>query len=185
MQRQQSKQSNLWKGLAAGVIGGLAASFVMEQFQAFWTKLAEGDQLSQGGRGKQKQNGQQQQSSGGREEEPANIQAAEAISENVFEHELKKGEKKVAGEVVHYAMGATSGAIYGAMAEIFPVVAAGEGLPFGTAVWLIADDVVVPALGLSKPPTAYPLATHAYALASHLVYGLTTDLVRRGVRAAW
>jgi putative membrane protein len=184
MQRQQSKQSNLWKGLAAGVIGGLAASFVMEQFQALWTKLAEGDQPAQGGRGRQQQNGQQQQSSSGGDEEPANIKAAEAISENLFEHELKKSEKKVAGEAVHYAMGATSGAIYGAMAEVFPVVTAGEGLPFGTAVWLIADDVVVPALGLSKPPTDYPLSTHAYALASHLIYGLTTDLVRRGVRAA-
>ena len=188
MQRDQSKQSNLWKGLAAGVIGGIAASFVMEQFQALWAKLAEGDKQSQGrssdGQNSQKQNRQQQQSSGGGEEEPATIKAAEAISENLFEHELKKDEKKSAGEAVHYAMGATSGAIYGAMAEVFPVVTAGEGLPFGAAVWLIADDVVVPALGLSKPPTAYPLSTHAYALASHLVYGLTTDLVRRGIRAA-
>lgn len=176
MQLQRSDQSsNLWKGLAAGVIGGLAASFVMEQFQALWTKLAEGD--------KQKQNGQQQASSSSEEEEPANEKAAEAISESVFHHDLTKPEKKTAGEAVHYAMGATSGAIYGAMAEVIPEVAVGEGLPFGAAVWLLADDVVVPALGLSKPPTAYPASRHIYALASHLVYGLTTDLVRRGVRA--
>lgn len=172
---RSDKQSNLWKGLAAGVIGGLAASFVMEQFQALWTKLAEGD--------KQQQNKQQQASSGREEDEPANEKAAEAISEGVFDHELTKRERKVAGEAVHYAMGATSGAIYGAMAEVFPEVAVGEGLPFGAAVWLLADDVVVPALGLSKPATAQPVSTHAYALASHLVYGLATDLVRRSVRA--
>ncbi len=58
----------------------------------------------------------------------------------------------------------------------------GAGLPFGSAVWAIADDVVVPALGLSKSPTAYPLSTHAYALTSHWVYGLTTELVRKAVR---
>jgi hypothetical protein len=172
---RRDKQSNLWKGLAAGVIGGLAASFVMEQFQALWTKLAEGD--------KSQKSGQQQASSSSEEDEPANEKAAEAISESLFDHELAKDEKKVAGEAVHYAMGATSGAIYGAMTEVFPEVAVSKGLPFGAAVWLIADDVLVPALGLSKPPTAYPASTHIYALASHLVYGLTTDLVRRSVRA--
>jgi hypothetical protein len=51
------------------------------------------------------------------------------------------------------------------------------GLPFGTAVWLAADEGVVPALGLSQESDKYPLSTHAYALASHLVYGLTTELM--------
>ena len=45
-----------------------------------------------------------------------------------------------------------------------------------------ADKVAVPALGLSEPPTEIPMTTHAYALSSHLVYGLTADLVRRAVR---
>jgi len=57
-------------------------------------------------------------------------------------------------------------------------------LPFGAAVWAIADEGIVPAAGLSKSPTEYPLSIHAYALASHLVYGLTTELVRRTVRKA-
>ncbi len=79
-------------------------------------------------------------------------------------------------------MGAASGMIYGIASEIEPMTTVGAGLLLGTAVWLIADDIVVPALGLAKPPTEYPLSTHAYGLSSHLVYGLTTDLVRRGVR---
>jgi len=40
----------------------------------------------------------------------------------------------------------------------------------------------VPLLGLSKAPTAYPVSTHVYALASHFVYGITTEVVRRGLR---
>jgi len=83
---------------------------------------------------------------------------------------------------MHYAMGATSGLIYGMVSEFAPMTTVGLGLPFGAAVWLAADDVIVPALGLAKPATKYPLSTHAYALSSHLVYGLTTDLVRRAVR---
>ena len=82
---------------------------------------------------------------------------------------------------MHYAMGGTSGAIYGAVNEMMPVVHMAAGLPFAAAVWVVADDIVLPALGL-KPPTEYPLSEHAYALASHFVYGLTTEMVRGAVR---
>ncbi|HXG84240.1 MAG TPA: DUF1440 domain-containing protein [Pyrinomonadaceae bacterium] len=155
------------KGAVAGLIGGLIASFVMSEFQTLLAALSEEEKKP-----KKK-----------KEDEPANVKTAEAIAENVFDHRLKKNEKEPAGEAVHYAMGATSGLIYGIVSEIAPVTTAGLGLPFGAAVWLVADDIVVPALGLAKPATEYPLSTHAYALSSHLVYGLTTDLVRRGVRS--
>jgi uncharacterized membrane protein YagU involved in acid resistance len=75
-------------------------------------------------------------------------------------------------------------ALYGAAAEFAPGVTTGEGALFGAAVWVTADEGVVPLLGLSKSPTEYPLSIHAYALASHLVYGLTTEVVRRAVRGA-
>ena len=42
--------------------------------------------------------------------------------------------------------------------------------------------ISVPLLGLSKGPTEYPVSTHAYALASHLVYGVTAEMSRRALR---
>jgi putative membrane protein len=72
--------------------------------------------------------------------------------------------------------------LYGAAAELAPEVARGAGLPFGAAFWLVADETALPLLGLSKGPTAYPVSTHVYALASHFVYGLTAELVRSTVR---
>jgi uncharacterized membrane protein YagU involved in acid resistance len=167
------------KGLAAGFVGGLVASWVMEEFQAGWSKVPGSLEKSQKSSARKKEKAQ----GSGPEQEPATVKAAEAISENIFDHRLTKNEKKVAGPAVHYAMGAASGAIYGVTAELMPFVTLGSGLPFGATVWLIADDVAVPALGLSKPPTEYPLSTHAYALASHFVYGLTTDVVRRALRS--
>lgn len=167
------------KGLAAGVVGGLVASWVMDEFQAGWSKVSESLEASQKSSKKKKQKSQ----GSSEEQEPATVKAAEAISENVFDHRLTKAEKKIAGPAVHYAMGATSGAIYGVAAELVPFVTVGAGIPFGGAVWLIADDAALPALGLSKSPTEYPLSIHAYALASHLVYGLTTDVVRRALRS--
>jgi hypothetical protein len=69
-------------------------------------------------------------------------------------------------------------------AELAPKVTTGSGLPFGGVFWLVVDEGAVPLLGLSKGPTAYPLSTHAYALSSHFVYGLTAEVVRRAVRKA-
>jgi hypothetical protein len=180
----------LWKGLAAGVTGGLVASWVMNQFQAAWSKESHGEERSHGAQSMQQGSPQHgvarelQKRGSDQEEDDATIRVAKIVSESVFDHKLAKNEKEVAGAAAHYAMGVTSGGIYGAMAELVPVTTAGAGLPFGAAVWLVADEAVVPALGLSKAPTEYPFSTHAYAFTSHLVYGLTTELVRRVVRRA-
>ncbi len=118
------------------------------------------------------------------EQDDASERLANAIAIAAFDQELTEREKEAAGTAFHYAMGATSGALYGALAEIIPEVKAGVGVPFGAAVWLIADEGLVPALGLSKSATEYPLSIHIYALSSHLVFGLTIELVRRAVRSA-
>jgi putative membrane protein len=186
----QDNKVSVAKGLTAGVAGGLVASAVMNQFQKFLSKLMEDDQRSHGAQSQQvgpPDHGialELQKRGSDDPDDNAAVRAGNAVSEFVFDHKLTKKEKETAGEVAHYAMGATSGAIYGVMAEVSPAATVGQGLPFGAAVWLIADEAIVPATGLSKGPTEYPLSTHAYALASHLVYGVTTELVRRAVRRA-
>ena len=114
----------------------------------------------------------------------ATVKTAEAVSEGIFGHKLKENEKKPAGALVHYAFGTVTGGLYGAVAEIAPEITTTGGLPFGAAFWLVADEIAVPLLGLSKGPAEYPPSTHAYALASHLVYGLTAEAIRRTVRSA-
>ena len=52
------------------------------------------------------------------------------------------------------------------------------------SLWLGADEIMVPALKLSPPPADSPMKTHICGLASHLVYGLTVDGVRRAALAA-
>ena len=181
---------NLYKGVAAGVVGGLAGSFVMNQFQAALGKLMENEDHSHGAQSLQQgspEHGIGRELAERGVDEPDDDAAARtgnAISEFVFEHHLTKSEKETAGAVAHYAMGVASGAMYGAVAEMMPVATVGEGLPFGAAVWVIADEGIVPALGLSRNPTDYPASIHAYSFTSHLVYGLTTELVRRAIRRA-
>ncbi|MGA9770219.1 MAG: DUF1440 domain-containing protein [Blastocatellia bacterium] len=164
------QETSPWKGLAAGLVAGLVASWTMNQFQALWGKLAEDEKTDE------------KKSSD--DDTPATVKAADALSEEVFGHELTRSEKEIAGSAVHYAFGAATGGMYGAMAEIVPDVTIGAGMPFATVVWLLADEITVPLLGLSKSPAQYPLSKHAYGLASHFVYGLTTEVVRRAVRNA-
>ena|SRR5436190_22438 len=165
----QNHQPSIVKGLAAGAIGGLVASWVMERFQYAWMAVASNKD-------------QTREPAETSNEEPATVKAAEMVSRKFFRHELAKSEKKIAGDAVHYATGGTSAAAYGVAAEFVPEVTAGAGIPFGTAVWLVIDEGAVPLMHLSKGPAEYPLSTHLYALASHFVYGVTTEVVRRTLR---
>ena len=190
-----SDDGHAWKGLAAGLIGGLVASWTMNRFQDVWSAVAkdiesrsENDVLVSGehAEGVEKTSGTQELEFASKPEvsDDTTIRAASAISEGVFGHKLTQSEKKIGGTVVHYALGTGVGGLYGAAAEMVPNVTAWAGLPFGAVFWLVVDEGAVPLLGLSEGPMAYPLSVHAYALSSHFVYGLTAEVVRRAVRGA-
>lgn len=182
--RKENRNPDLLKGVAAGLTAGFIASWTMNEFQAAWSKAAEGFEKPHGAQAMQPSGGEapKKDEQEKEQQDDATVKAARAISENILGRELEESEKKGAGAAVHYAFGTATGGLYGAMAEFAPGVTRGAGLPFGTAFWLVADETAVPLLGLSEGPTKYPLSTHVYALASHLVYGLTAELTRRAVR---
>jgi len=163
-----------WKGLVAGVLGGIVASWAMDRFQYWWLSFDGGDERHL----------QQTQRDENTVDEPATVKTASAISAAVFGHSLTAKEKEIAGPAVHYAVGTTAGAVYGVAAEYQPNVTTLAGIPFGAAFWIVVDEGALPLLGLAKGPTTYPISIHAYALASHLVFGLTAEVVRSAVRRA-
>ena len=149
------------RGLAAGIAGGLVAALAMNQFQKLWTKIApkpDGDG------------------------DPATVRLANRASRKATGEFLDKQDKPLAGETVHYAFGAALGGLYGLAAEYRPEVTAGFGTGFGTAAMVAFDEGAVPASGLTQPPTEFGPATHAYSLASHLVFGAVTEATRRSLR---
>jgi len=186
--KNTSGRGNVGKGLAAGVCGGLCAAWMMNQFQAIWSRFAAGEERGHGAQSLQQGSpehgiGAELRAQGKDDaQDTAPARLANAISVGVSGRALSRREKETAGTGLHYAMGVTSGAIYGALAEAWPGAATGAGLPFGVAVWVIADEGLVPAAGLSKSPTEYPRSIHLYAFASHLVFRLTAECVRRAVR---
>ena len=188
--RSERREGDVLKGLAAGVGGGLVASVVMNQFQKLLSKAITGDERSHGAQSLQQGSPQHgaarmlQEQGSDEAQDDAAMRLANAISVGVFNHELTRSEKDTAGTALHYAYGVSMGGLYGAAAELAPAVTIGAGALYGAGIWVVADEGVVPALGLSKSAGEYPLSVHAAALASHIVYGLTTEIVRRAVRNA-
>ena len=156
------RRSKPWRGLLAGAIGGLAASFLMGSVYA----------LSQKTDPRKRQD----------RPDPTEKTAA-AVSRNLFGHSLTRQERKTAGPVVHYLFGTTVGAIYGVAVETIPAVRTGFGSLFGAAVWLGAHVLVVPALGLSDPITKSPLNQEAGEFGAHLIYGTVSEGLRLAMRS--
>ena len=176
---RRSRRPDVLRGAVAGALAGLAAGFVMVQLQNAW---AESRNAFNHEVPKHRTEPERRQS--GTEPEDATVRFAETVSESVFHHRLTQEEKKVAGPAVHYAFSAGVGALYGAATEVRPGSASGFGLPFGATLFLAADEVALPALGLEKGPTEVPLSKHVSGLASHLVFGAATELFRRGILRA-
>ena len=164
------------RGAVAGAIGGAAGAYTMERFQLWW------NDMERRAAPKRQVHAIKDGATDKTEAEPATVKVAERVSKKVLDAELPEEMKPAAGEAVHYTMGATTGAIYGFVAEILPPARMFNGLLMGTIVWWTADNMAVPAQKLGKPPEQVPPSKHAYALASHLVYGFTTELVRSIVR---
>lgn len=102
--------------------------------------------------------------------------------------DLSPGQKKTGGAIVHYAFGTLVGAVYGMAAELgFRRIQRNtllSGVGFGAALFAGADEIAVPALRLSQPPSKVPVVDHLYGFASHLVYGTTAAAVCKAARKA-
>src|SRR6185295_9863756 len=121
--------SDLWKGLAAGLIGGLVASWTMNRFQDVWSKLVEGSESwpdnqfqnvwCEFAEGLKESPGSQVSKPGPEPDvqEDTTVRAASAVAESLFDHRLTQSEKKIAGPAVHYILGTGVGGLYGAAAE--------------------------------------------------------------------
>lgn len=164
------------KGLVAGLVGGLIGTIVMNEFQKAWSKTAQAMQNGD--------HGQERQRQGEQESEDATMKAAAKIA-RIGGRELSHEQKKKAGPVVHYSFGTLQGGIYGAVTELTRTPGGFlPGVLFGAALFALADEVAVPALGFSGKPSETPVPTHLYAAAAHCVYGVATEMARRGLRAA-
>ena len=197
---KEAQAQDVLKGVLAGAIGGLAGSLLMVLTKSAIQKFSQrrenaarpareyaqvkpgGLESERFGYGEPAEMREWRPPRRQVQEEPPTEKLAHKISRGIMRRELSPGGKHLGGQVVHYGYGTAMGAIYGGLAEVAPPVTAGLGMPAATVLWAVSDEMALPALRLSKRPREYSLSQHAMFLGTHLIYGFTTELIRRTLR---
>ena len=166
--------------MARGALGGLAAGLAMNLFVRALEAAYEGDgsdplSVGAGPAGR----GAQPLEAAGRPDDDAAARTGAAAYRTVTGVEPTRERRLWLGSAAHYAFAAGAGACYGALRERAPAIASGHGLLYGTLVWIIADEGVTPALGLSRGPRQLSAGEHAAAFMAHLVYGSALETAYR------
>ncbi len=85
-------------------------------------------------------------------------------------------------DALRWGLGAAAGATYGALAEFYPEATSRHGASFGLALEALSHEGALPALDLAADTDVLAERQQGSEITSYLVYGVTTELVRRLVR---
>jgi uncharacterized membrane protein YagU involved in acid resistance len=165
---KRRKRHNPLKGLLSGIVAGMVASALMDQYWGLVGRMP-GDRPEQ----KPRPGGKQQK------DEPSTQIIADRLSEAVTGKEVPDDAKPAAGIAVHYITGALQGSLFGLVAALRPRTGLFAGLLYGAAIWLFLDEITLRALNIAPDPKKVPKKIHAKALGAHLVYGGSLALLTR------
>jgi uncharacterized membrane protein YagU involved in acid resistance len=113
------------------------------------------------------------------EQQNANELAAQAVATATVHRRLTPRELSIAAPALHFAFGAAVAAAYGAALHRADPRDRRTGVLLGVALWLLADEIAMPVIGLSRSTRERPLEMHLQSFVAHLAYGLMTERVRR------
>lgn len=153
MSETKTYPKSLAKGLLAGLIGGLVATVAKSIAEKIYPPRVHG------------------------EPEPPAL-----LAERLAGHELARPQKEAAAETIHWGFGAVTGAAYGAIVEFYPAATAKDGAGFGMTLASLTHEGALPAMDLSAEPDEQTTRERTSEIASHIVYGMVTEAVRRFVR---
>jgi hypothetical protein len=181
--RRLRPDADLGQRWLIGFAGGLVASLAMNLFSRAVAAAGDGREAAGAAPGQDRQGrGVQPPQAEHAAEDDAAVRVGAVAYRALTGNAPSRASRPWLGTAAHYAFGATVGACYAVMAKRLPVIRAGRGTAYGTAVWMVADEMVMPILGLSRGPRQLAAGVHAYALAGHWVYGLALDAaVRTGL----
>jgi len=176
--------SNRWKGLVLGLSGGAAGTLAMNAYWQAVVSMTGEDPRQETSDAKPQMlddisvAGQQAQP-----DESSTAAIGRIGYETVTGSEPKTEETKtVLSNAVHFGYGIAQGGLYGMLRGNVGAPDLLGGVSFGTALWLLGDELGIPVLGLAKGPTTYPVNQHIHRFAAHLVYGLTTSTTTQLLR---
>lgn len=115
-------------------------------------------------------------------DEPATEAMGRIAYEAATGNDPNEAVKQRLGDAVHWGYGILMGGVYGALRSDARTPDLAAGLGYGTALWVLGDEIMVPLLGLSDGPTAHSVPEHATALGAHLAYGAATATATQALK---
>jgi hypothetical protein len=155
-------QHNIAEAICMGAIAGVAATWVMTRVTT-WLYAHESEQT------KQRENE-------ARGDRTAYETAAERMAAAAGA-QLDTPTRRTLGNAIHWSTGIGLAILYTGLRRRMPAVTAAKGLLYGSGVFLVMDEFLNAALGLTPGPRAFPWQAHARGLGGHLAYGLATELM--------
>lgn len=107
--------------------------------------------------------------------EPSSRVAARKLAQGLG-YRLDGPQLDLATTALHYGVGMAWGPLYGFLRRRAGMAPLGAGFVTGTALSLVLDEALVPALGFSAPNREFPAATHIRGFVNHLVFGAAVAL---------
>lgn len=150
---KDSYPSNATRGILAGFIGGLAGSAIKSTVERF-LQVRKIDEKS------------------------AQIKVMDQLAVKFTGTPIKLQNEGIVEQLVNIPLGATVGAVYGYGKRDKEVTNILDGVILGGTTWASTHETSLPLMGLDRSPEKIPLKTQLNELAAHVIFGVTTEVVR-------
>ncbi len=160
MSRRMRARHGIGRDLLKGAVAGAVATYVMGRVTSYLYEHEDRDARHA-----------EDEARGGRTAYEA---AAEKVASSAGTS-LEPRRRQELGSAIHWAMGIGAGAAYAVLRRRVQGLGGAAGTAFGTGFWAFLDEGLVPALGLTPGPGAFPWQTHARGFVGHLTFGTVTD----------
>lgn len=141
------------RGLLAGFIGGLVGSAVKSSVERF-LHVRKIDERS------------------------AQIKMMDELALKVTGTPIKIENEGIVEQLVNIPLGATVGAAYGYGKRHKDKISVIDGVMLGGTTWASTHETTFPLLGAEKSPEKIPFGIQLNELFAHVVFGVTTEIVR-------
>ncbi len=144
------------RGLVAGVIGGLAGTAVKSLVEHFLTVRKV-------------------------EQRSAQIKIVDDLSTKITGSPISVDNEELAEQLVNFPIGASVGAAYGFGKKDDDELNIKDGIILGGSTWITTHETSLPLMGLEPKPTDVPIRMQMNELFAHVLFGITTEVVRSTV----
>lgn len=148
-----SHLSNAARGLISGFLGGLAGAAVKSTVEQF-LEVRKIDHKS------------------------AQVKIIDDLSTKLTGTPIQEKNEAIAEQLVNFPLGGSVGAAYGYGKREREEVNILDGVVLGASTWASTHESTLPLIGLEKSPEDIPVKTQLHELFAHILFGVTTEVVR-------